>query len=173
MNKTMAIGLTSLLLTTLNLSPAQAFFHGGGGSWSASGFRGTASGGDGSWSASGYRGGSASGSDGSWSGTGFRGSTASGGDGSWSASGYRGGSASGGDGSWSGTGFRGGGQHPAVMVPGVQRVPMEPQPTAVMTTITAEPITGAIIRQRSSIPIQRVVTTVGVGMPPGPRPQER
>ncbi|MFM8294178.1 MAG: RNA-binding protein [Microcystaceae cyanobacterium] len=108
MNKTMAIGLTSLLLTTLNLSPAQAFFHGGGGSWSASGFRGTASGGDGSWSASGYRGGSASGSDGSWSGTGFRGSTASGGDGSWSASGYRGGSASGGDGSWSGTGFRGG-----------------------------------------------------------------
>ncbi|WLT40477.1 hypothetical protein NON20_25470 (plasmid) [Synechocystis sp. B12] len=41
----MAIGLTSLLLTVFNINPAQAFFHGGGGSWSASGFRGTASGG--------------------------------------------------------------------------------------------------------------------------------
>ena len=103
----MAISFTSLLLTSLNLSPAQAFFHGGGGSWHASGFRGTASGGDGSWSARGYRGGSASGGDGSWSGTGFRGSTASGGDGSWSANGFRGGTASGGDGSWHGTGAYG------------------------------------------------------------------
>jgi hypothetical protein len=101
--KSVSISIASLLLTTLNLCPAQAFFHGGGGSWSASGARGTASGGDGSWSASGYRGGSASGGDGSWSGTGFRGSTASGGDGSWNASGYRGGSASGGDGSWHAT----------------------------------------------------------------------
>ncbi len=58
--------LTTILLAS---SPAAAWFHAGGGSWSASGFRGTASGGDGSWSASGYRGGSASGGDGSWSGT--------------------------------------------------------------------------------------------------------
>ncbi len=92
--------LTTILLAS---SPAAAWFHAGGGSWSASGFRGTASGGDGSWSASGYRGGSASGGDGSWSGTGFRGTTASGDDGSWGVNGYRGGSASGGDGSWSGT----------------------------------------------------------------------
>jgi hypothetical protein len=105
--KTMSISFTSLLLTNLNLSPAQAFFHGGGGSWNASGFRGTTSGGNGSWSASGYRGGSASGGDGSWSGTGFRGSTASGGDGSWSGTGFRGGTASGGDGSWHATGAYG------------------------------------------------------------------
>jgi len=58
--------LTTILLAS---SPAAAWFHAGGGSWSASGFRGTASGGDGSWSASGYRGGSASGGDRSWSGT--------------------------------------------------------------------------------------------------------
>ncbi|MCZ8223696.1 MAG: RNA-binding protein [Microcystis sp. LE19-84.1B] len=92
--------LTTILLAS---SPAAAWFHARGGSWSASGFRGTASGDDGSWSASGYRGGSASGGDGSWSGTGFRGTTASGDDGSWDVNGYRGGSASGGDGSWSGT----------------------------------------------------------------------
>lgn len=76
--------------------------------WSHSGAFGSASGGGGSWSASGYRGGSASGSGGSWSGTGFRGGTASGSDGSWSANGARGGSASGGDGSWNATGYRGG-----------------------------------------------------------------
>lgn len=98
--KKVVIGLSVLLSVAFLSSPATAWMHAGGGSWSAGGFRGTASGGDGSWSASGYRGGSASGGDGSWSGTGFRGSTASGGDGSWNVDGYRGGSASGGDGSW-------------------------------------------------------------------------
>jgi len=58
--------LTTILLAS---SPAAAWFHAGGGSWSASGFRGTASGDDGSWGVNGYRGGSASGGDGSWSGT--------------------------------------------------------------------------------------------------------
>jgi hypothetical protein len=61
MKKIVAIGLTSLVLTALNLSPAQAFFHGGGGSWNASGARGTASGGDGSWNATGAYGATASG----------------------------------------------------------------------------------------------------------------
>ena len=55
---------------------------------------GIGAGGGGSWSASGYRGGSASGSDGSWSGSGFRGGSASGSDG-WSCTGGdRGGTAS-------------------------------------------------------------------------------
>ena len=76
--------------------------------WSHTGYRGTASGGGGSWSASGYRGGSASGGDGSWNASGFRGGTASGGGGSWSGTGYRGGTASGGDGSWSAHGADGG-----------------------------------------------------------------
>lgn len=90
-------------------SGAYGTASGGGGSWSASGYRGgSASGGGGSWSASGFRGGSASGGGGSWSGTGFRGGTASGSDGSWSAKGASGGTASGGDGSWSATGARGG-----------------------------------------------------------------
>jgi hypothetical protein len=103
------IGCMSLFLTALSVQPASAWFHGGGGSWSHTGFRGgSVSGGGGSWSGTGFRGGSASGGDGSWSGTGFRGGSASGGDGSWSGTGFRGGSASGGDGSWSGTGFRGG-----------------------------------------------------------------
>ena len=94
----------------LGWSHAGAFgtASGGGGSWSASGYRGgSASGGGGSWSGSGFRGGSASGGGGSWSGTGFRGGTASGGDGSWSATGSRGGTASGGDGSWHATGAYG------------------------------------------------------------------
>ncbi len=91
MQKTIA-GVASLLVTALAVGPA--------GAWSHAGRWGSASGGGGSWSAQGYRGGSASGGGGSWSGTGFRGSTASGGDGSWNAQGYRGGSASGGDGYW-------------------------------------------------------------------------
>jgi len=105
MKKSLAISLISLVLTAVCGSPAQAFFHvGGGGGWNATGFRGGfASGGGGSWSATGFRGGTASGGDGSWSATGFRGGTASGGDGSWSADGYRGGYAAGGDGSWHAT----------------------------------------------------------------------
>jgi hypothetical protein len=85
--KTLTIACLSLLAICLYGAPASAWFHAGGGSWSATGFRGgTASGGDGSWSATGFRGGTASGGDGSWSATGFRGGTASGGDGSWQAS---------------------------------------------------------------------------------------
>jgi hypothetical protein len=76
--------------------------------WARAGAWGHASGGGGSWSASGWRGGSASGSGGSWSGSGFRGGSASGGGGSWSGTGYRGGTASGGDGYWHGTGAYGG-----------------------------------------------------------------
>jgi hypothetical protein len=94
MKKTV-IGCVSLLIAALSPGPA--------GAWSHSGRYGSASGGGGSWSASGYRGGSASGGGGSWSGSGYRGGSASGGDGSWSAHGAYGGSASGGDGSWHGT----------------------------------------------------------------------
>jgi len=61
--------------------------------WSHSGRYGSASGGGGSWSASGWRGGSASGGDGSWNAHGAYGGSASGGDGSWSAHGADGGSA--------------------------------------------------------------------------------
>ena len=75
--KCMVIGLVGFLLSALACGPA--------GAWSSAGRFGTASGGGGSWSASGFRGGSASGGGGSWSGTGFRGGTASGGGGSWSA----------------------------------------------------------------------------------------
>jgi hypothetical protein len=96
----LVLGFAALLFSLLPCGDAAA--------WSHSGAFGTASGGGGSWSASGYRGGSASGGDGSWSGTGFRGGSASGGDGSWSGTGYRGGTASGSDGSWHATGADGG-----------------------------------------------------------------
>ena len=76
--KGIVIGVVGLLSMTLSCGPAAA--------WAHSGRWGSASGGGGSWSASGYRGGSASGGGGSWSGTGFRGGSASGGGGSWSAS---------------------------------------------------------------------------------------
>jgi hypothetical protein len=91
-----------VLIAGLSSGPAAAYFHAEGNrsSWSAQGWRGTASGGDGSWSASGYRGGSASGGDGSWSAQGWRGGTASGGGGSWHADGAYGGTASGGGGYW-------------------------------------------------------------------------
>jgi hypothetical protein len=92
---TMVVSLVSLLVMALSCGPVAAWSHAG--AW------GTASGGGGSWTASGYRGGSASGGEGSWSGTGFRGGTASGGGGSWSATGAYGGSASGGGGSWHAT----------------------------------------------------------------------
>jgi hypothetical protein len=83
--KTIGMGLAVLLLTALPGEPAAG--------WSHAGYRGTASGGGGSWSASGYRGGSASGGGGSWSGKGYRGGTASGGGGSWSGTGANGGTA--------------------------------------------------------------------------------
>ncbi len=51
--------------------------------WFHAGPAGTASGGGGSWSAHGWRGGSASGGGGSWSAQGWRGGTASGGGGAW------------------------------------------------------------------------------------------
>jgi hypothetical protein len=93
--KRIVTGIVALLGVAVASGPAAAWYHAGA--------RGTASGGGGSWSASGYRGGSASGGGGSWSGTGFRGGTASGGGGSWQAHGAYGGSASGGGGSWHGT----------------------------------------------------------------------
>jgi hypothetical protein len=61
MKKAMAAVSASLLLTALCCGSAAA--------WSHSGRWGSASGGGGSWSASGYRGGSASGGGGTWSGT--------------------------------------------------------------------------------------------------------
>jgi hypothetical protein len=76
--------------------------------WSHAGYYGTASGGGGSWSAHGYRGGSASGGDGSWNANSAYGGHASGGGGSWNATSAYGGHASGGDGSWSAVGARGG-----------------------------------------------------------------
>jgi hypothetical protein len=100
MKRQVIIGFAGWLLTGLTSGPALAWYH--------AGHYGTASGGGGSWSAQGWRGGSASGSGGSWSGTGWRGSTASGSGGSWNAQGYRGGSASGGGGSWNATGAYGG-----------------------------------------------------------------
>ena len=107
-----AIASACFAAATLPLQQAGAWVHGGswGGdrqSWSYSGMRGTASGGGGSWSAQGYRGGSASGGGGSWSGTTYRGGTASGGDGSWHATGAYGGTASGGGGTWHATGAYG------------------------------------------------------------------
>jgi hypothetical protein len=93
-----AIGVAGLMTV---LAAGQA------GAWMHAGHFGTASGGGGSWSASGYRGGSASGGGGSWSASGFRGGSASGGGGSWSGTGYRGGTASGGEGSWHATGAYG------------------------------------------------------------------
>src|SRR5215831_975460 len=74
-----------LLSIPLSCGPAAA--------WSHSGAYGSASGGGGSWSASGYRGGSASGGGGSWSGSNWRGS-ASGSEGTSSFQGNWGGSAS-------------------------------------------------------------------------------
>jgi hypothetical protein len=56
-----ALCIASLLITALSCAPAAA--------WSHAGRWGSASGGGGSWSASGYRGGSASGGGGSWSGS--------------------------------------------------------------------------------------------------------
>src|SRR5262245_32562472 len=91
--KTIIIGVTALLIAALPCGRAAGWAHAG--RW------GTASGGGGSWSASGWRGGSASGGGGAWRGTGWRGGTASGGGGSWNAHGAYGGSASGGEGSWS------------------------------------------------------------------------
>jgi hypothetical protein len=77
--KTIVAGFVGLLITLLTCGPVAA--------WSRAGRWGMASGGGGSWSASGFRGGTASGSGGSWSGTGYRGGTASGSGGSWSATG--------------------------------------------------------------------------------------
>jgi hypothetical protein len=65
--KTIVVGCMGLLITALTCGPASAWYHAG--HW------GTASGG-GSWSASGFRGGTASGSQGSWSATGAYGDTA-------------------------------------------------------------------------------------------------
>jgi hypothetical protein len=67
MNATV-MGLVGLLITALTCGPATA--------WSHAGRWGTESGGGGSWSASGYRGGSASGGGDSWSATGAHGDTA-------------------------------------------------------------------------------------------------
>ena len=92
----MVIGLVGVLLSALVCGPA--------GAWSHAGRFGTASGGGGAWSAQGFRGGAASGGEGAWSGTGFRGGTASGGGGAWRAQGAYGGSAAGGRGAWSATG---------------------------------------------------------------------
>jgi hypothetical protein len=89
-----ALGVAALAVATLPPLPAEAWFHAGGGSWSASNWRGSASGGGGSWSASNRWGGTASGGGGSWSASGARGS-ASGGDGSWSATNRYGTTASG------------------------------------------------------------------------------
>jgi hypothetical protein len=104
--------LASLALVALAAHDASAWVRAGG--------FGTASGGGGSWSAHGWRGGSASGGDGSWSATGYRGGTASGGGGSWSAHGAYGGSAYGSGGEWHGTGAYGGsyygGYHPPTTV---------------------------------------------------------
>jgi hypothetical protein len=63
--------------------------------------------------------------------------------------------------------------HQVAMVLGTPLAPMEQQPTAVMTIITAEPITEPIILQRLSTLIQQVVLVVVVGMQQEPRPQER
>ena len=105
-------GLIGFAVVVLAVQDANAWFHAGA--------YGTASGGGGSWSAHGWRGGSASGGGGSWSGTGYRGGTASGGGGSWSAHGAYGGSASGSGGYWHGTGAYGGsyygGYHPPTTV---------------------------------------------------------
>jgi hypothetical protein len=79
------LGLIGCAVVGLGVPSASAWMHAGP--------AGVASGGGGSWSAHGWRGGSASGGGGSWSGTGFRGGTASGGGGSWSAHGAYGGSA--------------------------------------------------------------------------------
>jgi len=98
--KRVLLGLIGLMSMALPLHSASA--------WSHSGYYGTASGGGGSWSAHGYRGGSASGGGGSWSGHTAYGGTASGGGGSWSAHGASGGYASGGGGSWSAHGAYGG-----------------------------------------------------------------
>jgi hypothetical protein len=112
MSKIVVLGLATALITGFSCGPAAAWYHagaygtahGGGGSWSASGYRGgSASGGGGSWSGSGYRGGTASGGGGSWHANGAYGGSASGGGGSWHANGAYGGSASGGGGSWHGT----------------------------------------------------------------------
>jgi len=86
--KRVLLGLIGLMSMALPLQSASA--------WSHSGYYGTASGGGGLWSAHGYRGGSASGGSGSWSGHTAYGGTASGGGGSWSAHGAYGGSAYGG-----------------------------------------------------------------------------
>ena len=94
--KTIHALLLGAALTMPVLSSADAWMRAGG--------MGVAHGGGGSWSAHGWRGGSASGGGGSWSGTGWRGGTASGGGGSWSAHGAYGGSASGSGGYWHATG---------------------------------------------------------------------
>jgi hypothetical protein len=94
-----AIVVAGLLITGLAAAPAAAWMHAG--RW------GHAEGGGGSWSAQGWRGGSASGGGGSWSGTGWRGGTASGGGGSWHGTGAYGGTASGGGGYWHATGAYG------------------------------------------------------------------
>lgn len=86
---TIIIALIGVLMTT---SSAAAWVH--------AGFRGVASGGGGSWSATGFRGGSASGGGGSWSAQGYRGGEASGGGGSWHAEGAYGGAAYGHGGSY-------------------------------------------------------------------------
>lgn len=87
MRRRILAGLAGFIGVALVSQTADAWYH--------SGYYGTASGGGGSWSAHGWRGGSASGGGGSWSGTGWRGSTASGGGGSWTAHGVNGGTASG------------------------------------------------------------------------------
>jgi hypothetical protein len=96
------IGTRTIFVSVVSLTVA-AVTGGPVAAWSHAGRWGTASGGGGSWSASGYRGGSASGGGGSWSASGFRGGSASGGGGSWSGTGYRGGTASGSGGSWHAT----------------------------------------------------------------------
>ncbi|MCI0353626.1 MAG: hypothetical protein L0099_01115 [Acidobacteria bacterium] len=84
--KKIFVSLAGLLIQALFCGPAAA--------WSHAGRWGTASGGGGSWSASGYRGGSASGGEGSWNATGAYGGHASGSYGSgWSATSAYGGTA--------------------------------------------------------------------------------
>jgi hypothetical protein len=73
-----ALGVAALAVASLPPRPAEAWFHAGGGSWSASNWRGSASGGGGSWSASNRWGGTASGGGGSWTATNRYGTTASG-----------------------------------------------------------------------------------------------
>lgn len=80
-------GVAGFLAIALASQSADAWYH--------RGYYGTASGGGGSWSAHGYRGGSASGGGGSWSAESYRGGTASGSGGTWTAQGTSGGSASG------------------------------------------------------------------------------